>query len=693
MFERAMDFINVANDEIYKSAELQHSISTSLKNLLAIPKFNPLVEHFENGNWLRVRIDDQIYKLRLLEYSISFGSFDEIPVEFSDVTKIKNGITDVSSILSQASSMATSYSSVQRQANQGENAKGTVDTWLTKGLNSALVRIKSNDSEEITFTKNGLLCRSYNDITETHDPEQLKLTHNIIAYTDDNWTTVKQAIGKHDYIVYSETEKKFVDRTGYGLTADFVTAGVVSGSQIIGGDIYSDNYSVANNTGSYLNLRDGTFSFGGGSLRYEGGKLIISSKAADTNITEINESWLKTTSVYAENLQVNSAKIQGKLTAGQIETTQIKVGDLVNDAGFQNASQVKSTATTITKDTVNTSYVNALNVKAGSVDAENISGTTISGKTISGGLVSGARIEVGIDGDTPFTVRYDGHMDASSANLAGWMSTYTVINNQRDGYLWYRDPHGGNWISGFKTSKDIFMFVNSPNDGSNGISGITNANQAKAYITHGGGCRFARFGTGDNALYTFRVTDGSDTSAGTIDMRGAVSIDSTLNINGQTTVSGKIIPNTTNTIFLGDSNHRWQQISANNIYYATTCEKVSDGRLKNNINPIENSKYIKFFDLLNPVYFEMKDKESYGSKKSLGFIAQEVKEALIQSDLTEQDFVGLGKDDNGYYALGYTEFIALNTAKIKQLEQKLEQAIETINNQQIIINKLTNKVI
>ncbi len=331
LFQKALEFLDVAANEIYKSSELQHSISTSLNNLLAIEKFKPLVKFFKNGNWIRVRVDDKIYKLRLLEYSISFGDFESIPVEFSDVTKIKNGITDVQNVFEQASSVASSYDAVTRQAKKGNVAKGTIEQWIDEGLSAANVQIQNNDSEEVLLTKNGLLARSYDDITGTYSPEQLKITHNIMAYTDDDWRTVRQSIGKHEYKLYDKDENQFVDKIGYGMNADFVTAGIVSGSQIIGGDVYSDNYSVTNATGSYLNLRDGTFSFGGGSLRYENGKLIISSKTADTNITEVNEEWLKTTSVYAENLQVNSAKIQGKLTASQIDVGTLNADDILGE--------------------------------------------------------------------------------------------------------------------------------------------------------------------------------------------------------------------------------------------------------------------------------------------------------------------------------------------------------------------------
>ena len=266
LFKRALEFIEIAENEIFKSAELQHSISTNLNNLLAIPKFKELVKYFKVGNWIRVRVNDEVYKLRLLQYKISYGSFENIPVEFSDVTKIRNGITDVQDILSQASAMASSYDSVQRQAKKGNVAQGTIEQWISDGLNSANVQIQNNDNEEILITKNGLLGRSKSDITGEYSPEQLKLTHNIMAYTTDGWETVSTALGKHDYKYWKNGN--FIDGEDYGLTSKFVQAGYITGSQMIGGEIISSNYE-SGKSGTHFDLINGDFEIAGGKIVYD----------------------------------------------------------------------------------------------------------------------------------------------------------------------------------------------------------------------------------------------------------------------------------------------------------------------------------------------------------------------------------------------------------------------------------------
>lgn len=250
LFERALEFFSVAENEIYKSSELQHSISTTLNNLLAIPKFKNLVKSFNVGNWIRVQVDDKIFKLRLLEYGIDYGNFDDIPVEFSDVNKIKNGVTDVQDILSKASSIATSYSYVQRQASQGAKSNSVLNNWVDNGLNATNTKIIDSYDENLLFEKNAFWCRQYDPITDTYSDEQIKIVNSTIAITDDNWATTKTAIGKYYYFDPETKELK----SAYG----------VNGETIIGKLFLGENMSIQNESGNMrfdgngLNISNGT---------------------------------------------------------------------------------------------------------------------------------------------------------------------------------------------------------------------------------------------------------------------------------------------------------------------------------------------------------------------------------------------------------------------------------------------------
>ena len=98
----------------------------------------------------------------------------------------------------------------------------------------------------------------------------------------------------------------------YGLSAQFVQAGYIYGTQIIGGDIYSDNYSPT--SGTYINLRDGSFSFAGGKLKYDGSNLSLNGDITANTLNATNSGKI---SCWNFN---NNALYRGKDVWGDIDS-------------------------------------------------------------------------------------------------------------------------------------------------------------------------------------------------------------------------------------------------------------------------------------------------------------------------------------------------------------------------------------
>lgn len=238
LFEKALEFIETANLEIYKSSELQHSITASLKNLFAIKKFKPFADYFEVGNWLRIRIDDKVYKLRLLEYEIDYDNLENISVTFSDVVKVLNGNTDIESILNQSKNMGTSYDAVQKQASQGANGNKLLNHWVEKGLNATNMKIIGGaDNQTQTWDEHGMLFRKYNFLTDNYYDEQLKIINATIAITNDNWKTIRTALGAYYYVDPVTGKQTYA----YGIIAETLVGKLILGENL---GIYSGNGSM-----------------------------------------------------------------------------------------------------------------------------------------------------------------------------------------------------------------------------------------------------------------------------------------------------------------------------------------------------------------------------------------------------------------------------------------------------------------
>lgn len=134
MVEKALEFLDRAREEIYKAATMQHTISATLNNLLIIDEFKPLVDYFELGNWIRVRIDDCVYRLRLTEYEIDFSNLSTINVTFTDATKVRSSIGDITKMISQEVFSSGSMDAVAKMAGEGNKASTILDAWLRYGL-------------------------------------------------------------------------------------------------------------------------------------------------------------------------------------------------------------------------------------------------------------------------------------------------------------------------------------------------------------------------------------------------------------------------------------------------------------------------------------------------------------------------------------------------------------------------------
>lgn len=263
ILEKAQELFDKAKEQAITASTLQMSLTTSMFNLLAIPEFKKLTGMFEGGNWIRVGLDDKIYRLRLIYFKIDFSEIQNIDVEFSDVTQTANGLNDTKSLMEQVSSMATNFNYVAYQAEQGAKSFTELDSIRNDGLNAALYNISSSVNQEFIIDEHGITGRQWDDIQGAYLPEQVKFTNNCLVYTDDYWVTAKSALGKIQY--YNPVLKENVEQ--YGLLADAVIAGTLIGNDIVGGNIYSENYSTS--SGTYINLNDGSFTFGGGKFVYD----------------------------------------------------------------------------------------------------------------------------------------------------------------------------------------------------------------------------------------------------------------------------------------------------------------------------------------------------------------------------------------------------------------------------------------
>lgn len=121
---------------------------------------------------------------------------------------------------------------------------------------------------------------------------------------------------------------------------------------------------------------------------------------------------------------------------------------------------------------------------------------------------------------------------------------------------------------------------------------------------------------------------------------------------------------------LGSDSRQWENGYFKNVYINGTAVSTSDKRKKKFIKSLPE-KFTEFFMKLRPVTFKYKNGTS--GRSHVGFIAQEVEQAMTDAGITREDFGGLVVQENGQYGLRYEEFIAVQTRMIQDLCQKVEK--------------------
>ena len=241
IIEQAKQLREKALKELKKSAEMKYTISSTLNNLLALKEFEPIINYFETGNYIRMEVDNIIYKMRLLSYEVNFSedNIQTINVEFSDVINAKNNALGLKEILDQAKSISSSYPAVVNQMNKNTANAAIAPSWVENGLNLTNLKIVSTaDNQNMTVDEHGLWMRMYDDITASYDPCWAKLQNNGLYLTKDNGKTIEVGVGEFVYV--DPVTKEEVRE--YGIIAKKII-----GKQILGEDrfgIYNANNTM-----------------------------------------------------------------------------------------------------------------------------------------------------------------------------------------------------------------------------------------------------------------------------------------------------------------------------------------------------------------------------------------------------------------------------------------------------------------
>lgn len=728
LVSHAQKLMELASKELEQAGTMQYRISTTMDNLLALPEFAPVLEDFDVGNWIRVRMDvqdkfgrEQIYKLRLLSYQINFDQADSsgIQVEFSTSSQGAGGVlSDVEDILNSAQSMAKSYGATVRQSALAVKASKTIDHWISDGLDLTKQNAISDiQNQSLVIDSSGLLARKQDPLTETYDDCQLRIINNGIYTTHDNWDTMDAALGK---FWYKDPNKNWQPTETYGIIAHKLV-----GEQVLGEDLRICNRSGTMEFSDYgLTISNGvnTISFqpdAGTGSGTPGRLLAITSEGSGTDpsskdllYTDTQGNLNITGNLLAEQISTNSGKFwvdsngilhaSDAVVSGTVTAKDGTFTGTVNATGGSFAGNITCTGT-IQGGTIEGAEISggSINVKdvftvdgngclvaknaaiTGNVTATagtftgtvNATGGTFTGDIICKSTIKGAALDGGrININNEFTVDDNGKMYANNAEISG---NINAKNLQVHKSYWIYDPDfQEEKVKIISTKADntsdtelcIGRLTKNDYDSPLNYISFKDSSQERSMFFRSDMFIFSTGGSGRITLWQHEVNSDSSTLK--------------LSTNDITVVvketSFRPSENDAGDINLGSTNCCWKQ-----IYCTKSSITTSDANSKEDIQPI-SQKYEKLFDLVAPVTYRLKSSGKITHDRiHIGAISQQVESAMEEAGLRAEELSFFCKDENpdgsgSQYALRYQEWIMMNTHMLQKTRRELQEANHNI---------------
>lgn len=743
IIEYAQRFFDEATKEIIKSSTLQNTISAPLANFLLMEEFKPLQSKFKVGNWIHLKVDDRVYKLRLTNWTVDYDDIEDLDVEFSDVVRVGNIITDTESILSKSRSMATTYDYTAKQANKGKDADNTLKLYRNTGIDFSKIKaITSNGNTNIVYDDDGILLKRVNGTDVL--PEQARIYNNGIYITKDAWQTVSTGLGHYSYV---DPETHQTVQT-YGIIADTVIGKLILGDQLKiftqSGNFKIDDDGLTASNGTYTikidpeaqtasqifsiyktqtptdkllfvdtdgdlvvkgDINAKTLSAGSktSSATGQGGLFIDSngnlySGSSNQTIIYANGNFKfggtnginfdGTNITLGSDCTISWNRVADKpdiATTSQIPT---KVSQLNNDSNFQNATQV----TTITENTISTTNVLAQNlrVKAAKIDGE-ITANRLTASNI--GTESGDFI-ISDNGVYSYSnnpsiswsngsTNYNYYTKAIYDNGCISLGAHSTKNANPESSVYWTSIDGSCFDMSKRNNDGGYTsyFVVELKTGSMGLTCNLNSEFTNSITVTGGiyGTLCGNVTRNDGSIQIKTTQDGGYISLETL--KGAVAMSG----SGNAFIPVSDSTSSSGTT-LGSSSRHWYEIYAKNATINT-----SDFKEKDVLGSIDYAEDLIMN--LSPIRFMWKNGDHRRTR--MGFIAQDVAEvcknlnqnlSLVTAsyndggDVPTRDYFGEDADDNDLiWGISYEQLIAPMVAVIQNQERRIAQLESIIN--------------
>ena len=175
-----------------------YSFSVDVGNFLALDDFVAFKNQFALGDKVYINLGDKILTPIAIGVEVNFEKLSDFKLLFGDKYSLKDSAFKLVDLLEESIKMgkSTASSKVSYSSFIDSGASTYVKDFMDSALDAAKNAVLAGANQEIKIEESGIRLRSYDKDSGTYSDEQIWMINNTIAFTDDNWSSAKMAIGK-----------------------------------------------------------------------------------------------------------------------------------------------------------------------------------------------------------------------------------------------------------------------------------------------------------------------------------------------------------------------------------------------------------------------------------------------------------------------------------------------------------------
>lgn len=343
------ELMKYGEEQLARVSQPTYTFDIDVINFIRIAEFKHIIDQFELGCEITICIDrenDKYAKVMLLGYDVNLDNPEELELHFSSKLKFGNDKYTWEELINQSNSISTTVDFESPSWNKGEQANSKIDDYINNSLDLTQQEIMSSDNQEFTLTRQGLRGREWIEATKSYAPEQLWMTKNVLAFSDNGFTgRPRMAIGK---ILAPDGSKV------YGVNSEVLVGNITLTKKLI---VENENHS---------------FKVDGNSILIKNANIIMTNdEGVDETLQDLLSKGGDASSLVGDILAGKNNIICSNSTTGRVLALN-ENGIIVGTMGADG--KINTEGTFITKDGINADYINSGKIKGVTIVGGNENG-------------------------------------------------------------------------------------------------------------------------------------------------------------------------------------------------------------------------------------------------------------------------------------------------------------------------------